>query len=141
MNVLVDTSVWSLALRRRSSSLSSIERAQMAELTELIRDDRVLLIGAVRQELLSGLRSDAEFDRLRERLTGYDDEPLTVADYEEAARCHNRCRAGGVAGSAIDFFICAVAIRRGLKLFTTDNDFRLYAAHLPLSLHDISVAE
>ena len=137
MKVLVDTSVWSLALRRRSTSLSSTERVQMAELTELIRDDRVILIGPIRQELLSGLRSDAEFDRLRERLADFEDEPLTVADYEEAARCHNRCRAGGLAGSAIDFLICAVAILRGLKLFTTDHDFTHYACHLPLSLHDV----
>jgi predicted nucleic acid-binding protein len=47
----------------------------------------------------------------------------------------NTCRAAGVAGSAIDFLICAVTRRRGLAIFTTDRDFSRYAAAVPVKLY------
>lgn len=141
MKVLVDTCVWTLALRRRRSGLTVDERATLLEVTELIRDDRAVLIGPVRQELLSGLRLAADFDRLRERLNDFEDMEIETADYEEAARCHNRCRAGGVAGSSIDYLICAVALRHGFSLFTVDADFGRYAQHLPLALHQLGGTE
>ena len=34
-----------------------------------------------------------------------------------------------------DLLICAVAVRHGLKIFTTDTDFAAYARHLPIKLH------
>ena len=135
MDVLVDTSVWSLALRRRAGSLSPPEQAVQGELAELIREGRVVLIGPIRQEVLSGIRDDGVFDRLLERLRAFDDEPLGTEDYEEAARLNNRCRAAGVAGSAIDFLVCAVTTLRGLAIFTTDADFQRYSAHLRLALY------
>jgi predicted nucleic acid-binding protein len=138
VKVLIDTSVWSLALRRKRGSLKRPEKALVAELTDLIRDDRVVMVGPVRQEILSGLRADKEFERLCERLGDFPDEPLVTADFEEAARCNNRCRAAGVAGSPVDFLLCAVAVRRGLALFTTDADFMQYAQHLPLQLHRLT---
>ena len=55
MNILVDTSVWSLALRRKTESLNATERFLVAELSELIREGRARLVGLVRQELLSGI--------------------------------------------------------------------------------------
>lgn len=135
MDVLVDTSVWSLALRRRASVLSQSEYTLQQELTDLIMEGRVVMIGPVRQEILSGLRDVATFERLRERLSAFDDVPLITDDYEEAARFHNLCRGAGIAGSAIDFLICAAASRRGLSIFTTDGDFQRYVPHLPVRLH------
>ncbi len=55
MNVLIDTSVWSLAFRRARGS-SRADAQIVAELTELIQEGRVLLMGPIRQELLSGAR-------------------------------------------------------------------------------------
>lgn len=135
MNVLVDTNVWTLAVRRRRGGLTAEEKAIVLELTELIRDDRILMIGPVRQELLSGIRTTAEFQRLQTRLSDFLDEPLETADFEEAAGCYNRCRTGGVAGSLNDFLICAVAIRRGASIFTSDVDFELYSQHIPINIH------
>ncbi len=135
MNVLIDTCVWTLALRRRRSGLTADERATLLEVTELIRDDRAVMIGPVRQELLSGIRLEADFDRLRLRLNDFEDVVLETEDFEEAARCHNLCRTGGIVGSSIDFLICAVALRRGYSLFTVDADFKGYAQHLPLVMH------
>lgn len=140
MNVLVDTSVWSLALRRKRGSHKRTEKAIVAELTDLVADGRIVIIGSIRQEILSGVKSEQEFEQLRERLADFDDEPLETADFEEAARCCNQCRAAGVSGSPADFLICAVAIRRGLPVFTVDADFQRYSAQHSFSLHSIEHA-
>ncbi|MBI4305565.1 MAG: hypothetical protein HY678_04525, partial [Chloroflexi bacterium] len=68
-------------------------------------------------------------------LRAFTDERLSVEDYEEAARCHNTCRSAGLAGNAIDFLICASALRRDLSVFTTDRDFQNYARTLSITLH------
>ena len=136
MDVLVDTSVWSLALRRRSRQLGNRDRTLRDELAELTREGRAVVIGPVRQELLSGIQDGAAFERLRERLRAFDDLPLTTDDYEEAASFNNRCRASGVAGAAVDLLICAAAARRDLPIFTVDADFRRYARVLPVRLHE-----
>jgi predicted nucleic acid-binding protein len=135
MIVLVDTPVWSLALRRKPKDLSPRERRFTETLAELIHDGRVQLLGPVRQELLSGIREEAQFRKLRDLLRAFPEQPLEAEDYEEAARMNNRCRAHGIAGSAIDFLICAAAHRRGWTILTTDRDFQNYASVLSLRLH------
>lgn len=135
MSVLLDTSVWSVFLRRRRKKLTTVEKSIRWEVGELIKTDDAVLIGPVRQELLTGIRDKRHFEKLRDYLTAFDDEPLATEDYEAAARWANDCRREGVSGSAIDFLICAVAIRRALPVFTTDDDFARYAQHIPLVLH------
>jgi predicted nucleic acid-binding protein len=112
--------------------LSATEVALTGALAELIRESRAKLIGPIRQEVLSGIRETAQCNRLRDYLRAFADEPLEMEDFEEAALCHNRCRARGVAGSPIDFLICAVALRRNWQVFTTDPDFDSYASVLAL---------
>jgi predicted nucleic acid-binding protein len=138
MLVLVDTSVWSLALRRSSTKLNAREQRLSSALRELIRDGRAQLVGPVRQELLSGIRHENMFARVRDQLRAFDEPSLDPADYEEAARIHNRCRSRGVSGSAIDFLICAAASRRDWQIFTTDQDFTRYADVVPLKLYLVS---
>lgn len=132
MNVLIDTNIWSLAFRRKREHLSARESALTGALAELIRERRANVIGPIRQEVLSGIREAAQFDRLRDHLKAFPDEPLEIEDFEEAALCHNRCRARGIAGSPIDFLICAAALRRSWLVFTTDPDFDAYASVLAL---------
>ena len=135
MKVLVDTCVWSLALRRRADVLAEREAAVVRELSDLLEDDRVVMVGPVRQELLSGLRNPRQFESLRERLAAFPDEPLETADYERAAEAFNLCRAAGVNGTPVDLLLLAIAERRGLALFTTDGDFVRYARVVPVLLH------
>ena len=131
MNVLVDTSIWSLALRRAKR----VDDAARRELAELIGEGRVVLLGPVRQELLSGMKVKAQFDLLRDHLRSFPDLKLESADYEEAATAFNRCRERGIQGSNTDFLICAAAMRRKLAIYTTDGDFLQYAKVLRLDLH------
>jgi predicted nucleic acid-binding protein len=137
MLVLVDTPIWSLALRRRGADLNPREQRLTNALRELIQDGRAQLVGPVRQELLSGIREEASFRKLRDQLRVFDKVPLDVADYEGAAHLNNQCRARGTAGSAINFLICATALRRNWQIFTTDRDFPRYASVLPLKLYVI----
>jgi predicted nucleic acid-binding protein len=131
MKVLVDTSVWSLALRRGGATDSGPAR----ELRNLIADGRVQMIGPIRQEILSGVREEGQFKELEVRLSAFPDLPLTAEDHVTAARFFNLCRAKGVQGSNTDFLICAVGVRHRLAIFTTDKDFALYAKHVPIVLH------
>jgi predicted nucleic acid-binding protein len=131
MKVLVDTSVWSLAFRRGRQSASE----QAAELRNLIADGRVRMIGPIRQEILSGIRDEAQFSDLAAHLAAFPDLPITTEDHVTAARLFNLCRSKGIQGSNTDFLICAVAIHRKLAIFTTDKDFTLHAAHLPIVLY------
>jgi predicted nucleic acid-binding protein len=135
MMVLVDTSIWSLALRRRGEQLSPMERNLTETLAELIREGRVGMLGPIQQELLSGIREEGQFKNLRDYLRAFDEPGLEASDYEEAASMSNRCRGRGIAGSAVDFLICAAAHRRNWAIFTTDGDFQNYSAVLPIVLH------
>ena len=75
------------------------------------------------------------FRKLRDYLRPFEDPGLEIADYEEATQMNNRCRARGIAGSAIDFLICAVASRRNWQIFTTDLDFERYKKVLGLKMY------
>ena len=131
MRVLVDTSVWSLALRRNLPA----DGPEVSELIELIREVRVQMIGPVRQEILSGIKSQVQFRKLRDHLRAFPDLQLTTRDYESAAEFFNLCRGKGIQGSNTDFLICAIAARHKIPIFTTDGDFTLFQPHLPIMLH------
>jgi predicted nucleic acid-binding protein len=131
VNVLVDTSVWSRALRRAQPHSDEVA----GELTKLIQEGRAVIIGPVRQELLSGIANPAQFNLLRNNLRAFPDLPITTPDYEEAAAFFTRCRAHGIQGSNVDFLICAAARRQELPIFTTDKDFVAFARVLPIRLY------
>jgi predicted nucleic acid-binding protein len=131
MSVIVDTSVWSLALRRSTSSADSPAAAQ---LRNVITDDQVILLGAIRQEILSGVHSSEQFIRLRTYLRAFPDLDLAIEDYELAAEFFNTCRSNGIQGSNTDFLICAVAHRHNYSVLTTDNDFQRFHLHIPILL-------
>jgi hypothetical protein len=135
MNVLVDTSVWSLALRRKSDNLKANERFLVAELAELIREGRTRMIGLVRQELLSGIKSTDQYEKLKTHLRSFPDVVVETSDYEAAAEASNRCRGKGVGVSIVDILLCAVAMKREWAIFTTDPDFLNYSKVLPLATH------
>jgi len=135
VKVLVDTPIWSLALRRKDRPENA--SIQM-ELASLIADGRIAMIGAIRQEILSGIKEDAHFQRLRDHLRAFSDIEIRSNDHEEAASFYNLCRAKGIQGSTTDFLICAVATRNEFSIFTTDEDFDHFSKVLPITLYDAS---
>jgi predicted nucleic acid-binding protein len=136
VTVLIDTTIWSLALRRRAHQLSSAETGLVEEWKDLVTSGQAVLTGPVHQEVLSGLRSTEVFEALREKLSFFRYLENLPGDYVQAARFFNLCRSRGVASSHIDMLICALAHRYGVPIFTTDPDFSGYAKHLPIRLHE-----
>lgn len=116
-----------MAFRRKTAS-----GAEVAAWAELVRSGEALIIGPVRQEVLSGIREPAQFERIRDGLRAFADLPLTQHHFERAAELHNTCRSRGVQGSATDFLICAAADLYDLEVFTTDTDFDHFAKRIPV---------
>ena len=131
MKVIVDTSVWSLALRRDKPE----SNATVDEFRRMIQGHRVQMIGPIRQEILSGIRSESQFKKLQKHLESFPDLPVITEDYVTAATYFNRCRSKGIQGSNTDFLICAMANRNKLSIFTTDKDFELFSKHIKIILH------
>ncbi|EAZ90815.1 type II toxin-antitoxin system VapC family toxin [Crocosphaera chwakensis] len=130
MKVIVDTCVWSLALRKRQQTNDVITD----KLKNLIADGRVVLLGTVRQEILSGIKHKEQFEKLRNNLQAFPNLLTDIEDYELAAEYFNVCRRHGIQGSNTDFLMCATANRRNYKIFTTDKDFINFSQYLPILL-------
>jgi len=127
MKVLVDTCVWSHALRYKNPDKKIIKK-----LSDLIKDGRAMLIGPIKQEILSGISQIAKFEKLKDILSSFEDVQLISKHFEKAAEFCNTCRSKGIQGSTIDFLICSVANLEDLEIFTIDKDFEYYKKHLPI---------
>lgn len=130
MHVLVDTCVWSQALRRIKN-----DNTHNQQLRDLISDNRACIIGPIRQEILSGVRLKDHFQILRDHLSAFPDLTIETEDYECAAEFSNLLRSKGIQGSAIDFIICAVAYRHALLIYSIDQDFKHFSNHIPIKLY------
>lgn len=131
MKVIVDTCVWSLALRRQKVDQND---PYVYELHQLIGEVRVQLIGPIRQEILSGISSQKQFDQLKENLSAFPDLLLESNVYEMAAYYYNINRKKGLQGSNTDFLICAVSNIFNMPILTFDKDFPQFRKHIPLDL-------
>ncbi|MBA4179768.1 MAG: PIN domain nuclease [Anaerolinea sp.] len=132
MKVLVDSSAWSLRLRRRQSL---VEDPVARALDALVGRHEAAIIGPVKQELLTGIRDASQFARLQRALAAFPDEPLLTIDYETAADFANRARRVGIQGSNVDFLVCAVAARLGVSILAADRDFERFATMMPIRLY------
>jgi len=131
VKVLVDTPIWSYALRTPNKEYQN----EIGQLTSLIRDQRALIIGPIRQEILSGYSDLRKFEQLNEKLSFFENTPIQDIDYESAAKLCSQCREKGVQGFPIDFLICAVAKRIDVPIFTTDQDFPHYQEAISIKLY------
>ena len=131
MSLFVDTSVWSLALRRDAVS-STVEVMTLRQALEA--GDMIVTTGLVLQELLQGFAGPRSRRQIIERFAAL---PLINPDRQdhiEAADLRNRCRRSGLQIGTIDALLAELCIRHDLTLLTTDNDFSLVAARFPLRL-------
>ncbi len=133
MKVIIDTSVWSMALRHnvKSSDIKSIKK----EIFELINESRVVLLGVILQEILSGIKNDDQFSKLEDSFKPFSIEIFNRNYYVKAAEFFNNCRTKGIQGSHIDFYICAVAYLNNWEIFTFDNDFSMYSKIINIKMY------
>jgi predicted nucleic acid-binding protein len=137
VKVLVDTPIWSYALRTHKEKYQN----EVEQLASLIKDQRALIIGPIRQEILSGYSDLKRFNKLKEKLAYFENSPIQDSDYEIAAEMCNQCRKKGIQGSHIDFLICAVANRLDVPIFTTDKDFIRYKKILSIKLFNKELSQ
>lgn len=128
MTVLVDTSVWSLALRRRRPP----DDPHVRELRRVLLTERVATTGIIVQELLYGVTSSSAQEQIHRQFASLDYVTPSYDDHVAAARLHYRLRSAGVQVSSADALIAHLAIARDLILLTTDQDFYHAAPHVPL---------
>ena len=131
MKILVDTCIWSLALRHTGDMLSE----SVQTLQNLILDQKVQMVGPIRQELLSGIKSIKQYEALKSYISAFPDLPIRTQDYELAAEYFNINRKNGVQGSNTDFLICALSHQYEMPIFTQDKDFEQYAKYCPILLY------
>ena len=135
--ILLDTSVLSLAFRRRRGGEAESQVA--ATLRRLVAEDAPMGVpGIVLQELLSGVRTAQEFDRLKDLMEGFPAMMARREDHVTGARIANACARKGVPTSTVDCLIAALAISRRAALFTLDTDFARMAPHCGLTLFGAS---
>jgi predicted nucleic acid-binding protein len=131
LNLFVDTSVWSLALRRDSPAASR----EVAVLVQAIESGETLVTtGLVLQELLQGFSGPKSRDQIVDRFSSI---PLLVPDRDDhvrAAELRNHCRRNGVQVGTIDALLARLCMRHDLTMLTTDQDFRRIADHSALKL-------
>jgi predicted nucleic acid-binding protein len=139
MKILIDTPIWSRAFRRKKIKVE--DKNIVDSLKYLIDEFMEVIIGPIRQELLSGISDKIVFKDLKEKMKGFNDFPIETMDYELAAEYSNTCRRNGVQGSNTDFLICAVAVRNNFEIFTMDDDFNQYKKYIPIKLFDIKTID
>ncbi len=130
MNVLVDTDIWSEAFRKKRGAKSEY----VEELTFLIEEGRVQLIGVIRMEILCGIRDGMVFERIRKRLESFPDRMLDTAVFILGAQFLNLCQSKGIQGSNNDFILCACSVLWKVPILSKDRDYEHYGKLLPIEL-------
>jgi predicted nucleic acid-binding protein len=130
LNVFVDTSVWSLALRRDAPP----GVPEVDELRRSLETGSVHCTGLVLQELLQGFSQPKSHRQIIDRFSAL---PLLVPDRQDhihAAEMRNQCRRKGIQTGTIDALFAQLCVRYDLTMLTTDKDFRHMAKIIPLSV-------
>jgi predicted nucleic acid-binding protein len=127
VSLLVDTSVWSLALRRDAEQSDPEIVALRAA---LLGTDQVFTTGLILQELLQGFSGPKARDRLVERFAALAFVQPDRQDHIDAAEVRNACRRRGVQIGTIDALLIQLSLRHDLTLLSTDQDFQAAGRHV-----------
>ncbi len=131
MKYIVDTSVWSEALRR--SPRRETEGVKKLE-TLISGGERILLPAIILQEILQGIKNPQQFAQLKDSMRFFPTLDVLRDDHVFAAELFNLCRSKGVQASTVDFLIAALSIHNDCALLTSDGDFKLISKHCELKL-------
>jgi predicted nucleic acid-binding protein len=132
---IIDTSVWSEALRRKKNTVNSYETI-VRKIIE--NDDEIVLLGIILQEILTGISNEKLFREIKDILDDFVFLDITKNDYIYASELSNKCRSKGIIAGSIDFLIASAAIRNELQLVTFDKDFFNISKHSDLKILDLN---
>ena len=131
MSIFVDTSVWSLALRRNSPSSAPEARALIRTIEA---GEPILTTGLVLQELLQGFSGPKARRQILDRFSAV---PLLAPnrdDHIQAAELRNRCRRAGIQIGMIDALLAQLCMHHDLTMLSSDNDYKHIARQSSLKL-------
>jgi hypothetical protein len=129
--VLIDTSVWILALRKSPSPVVK------DEVEHLLAENRVAIAPMIRLELLGGTKSVNEFNRLKSRLDALHQIPANEANWEVATQLSFKLRQQGKVIPYTDILIGTAAIITGCLLLHADKHFDLMAEDTDLNVRSL----
>jgi tRNA(fMet)-specific endonuclease VapC len=118
--VLIDTSAWIEFLRSKNSGSASIIEAVQRHL-EL---DQARLCGVVQAELLQGIKTPKELDRLQLLFETVPVLETHDVDWLAAGHLARQLRARGKTVPLTDALIAAVAMRSKAHVLTLDHHFK-----------------
>lgn len=131
---IIDTSVWSEALRRKKNTVNSSETI----VRRIIENDyEIVVAGIILQEILSSIANEKLFKDIKDILKDFQYIDATKNDHIYASELNNKCRSRGIIAGSVDFLIASVAIRNELELVTFDKDFFNISMHTELKILDI----
>lgn len=131
MTLFVDTSVWSLALRRDTMPKGpEVQRLREA----LGGGESIYTTGIVLQELLQGFQGPRAKAQIVERFGALAMIAPGRNDYIDAAELRNECRRHGIQIGTIDVLLAQICIRHKLIMLATDLDFSHMTKWTPLQL-------
>jgi len=131
MNLLIDTSVWSEALRRKNKSVNSEDTF----LFQIIQnEEEIFITGIILQEILTGIKNEKLFDDINNHLRFFNFVNPTNIEHILAAKLRNDLAKKGITVASIDVLIAQIAISNNLTLATYDTDFEKIAAHSKLKI-------
>jgi len=133
---IIDTSIWSEALRRKKNTANSSETV-VRKIIE--NDDEIVILGIILQEILTGISNEKLFSEIKDILDDFVYLEIIKNDYIYASELSNKCRLKGIIAGSIDFLIASTAIRNELQLVTFDKDFINISKHTDLKILDINL--
>jgi predicted nucleic acid-binding protein len=129
VSLLVDTSVWSLALRRDAPP----DVPEVRALRDALEGGEIVATtGVILQELLQGVAPERARTQIIEMFAALEYLTPSREDHVAAAGVRNTLRSAGVQVGTIDALIAHLAIAGDHTLLTTDNDFRIASSHISL---------
>jgi predicted nucleic acid-binding protein len=127
--ILVDTSVFIDFFNGKHSKLSEI----LIETIENSED--ICTCGLIITEILQGIRSDREYDRIKDILSGLVYLPITKNMFIHAASMYRTIRRNGkTIRSPIDCIIASLCLEHDVDLLHNDKDFYIIARYTSLRI-------
>ena len=127
--VVVDSSVWiDLFAGKHSKNIDILIKS-------VENSDDICTCGLIMTEVLQGIRSDKEYDKVKNILSGLIYLPITKNMFTQASAIYRTIRkTGKTIRSPIDCIIASICIEHEVNLLHNDKDFAIIAQYTSLRI-------
>lgn len=113
--IIVDTSIWIEYFKEKSDIVKFIE--------ERIMDDCIFMTGPIVTELLQGVKTKKEYEKLKNCIDGIPYLKISFEVWEKAGKISFKLRRKGITIPLTDIIISVVAINNNAKVYTLDKHY------------------